>query len=48
MHIREPFRNLTGIIAGNATQVARKDIERLDGLFAEEAWAGPAGLGIKA
>jgi circadian clock protein KaiC len=48
MHLREPFRDLTGIFAGNPTQVAQKDIERLDGLFTEKKPAGPASRGIKA
>lgn len=39
MHIREPFRNLAGIISGQPTEVHLKDIERLDGMFKEKPTA---------
>jgi len=32
MHIREPFRGISGIIAGNTSQVHEQDIQRLGGL----------------
>jgi len=34
MHIREPFRNVAGILAGNPVQIETAEIERLDELFA--------------
>jgi len=36
MHIGEPFRNVTGIIAGNPIQAVPTEIERLNRLFAED------------
>ena len=36
MHIGKPFRNVSGILAGNPTQVPIEEIDRLSGLFREE------------
>ena len=33
MHIGKPFRNVTGILAGNPVYVAQSEVERLTGLF---------------
>lgn len=33
MHIREPFRNLGGILAGHPMQVHERELERLDSMF---------------
>lgn len=33
MHIKEPFRDVSGIISGNAHQVYRGEVDRLTGLF---------------
>jgi circadian clock protein KaiC len=33
MHIGEQFRNITGIFAGTPIHVAKREMERLDGLF---------------
>jgi circadian clock protein KaiC len=35
MHIGKPFRNVTGILAGNPMYVAQNEVERLSGLFEE-------------
>jgi circadian clock protein KaiC len=37
MYIGGQFRNVTGILADNPMYVPREDIERLDGMFQEEA-----------
>jgi circadian clock protein KaiC len=36
MHIREPFRNVTGILSGNPVHVESSEMDRLSGLFKEE------------
>ena len=36
MHIGEPFRNVTGILTGQATYTAPSEIERVEGMFKEE------------
>jgi len=33
MHIRQPFRKLSGILAGHPTQIHEQEIERLDKMF---------------
>ncbi len=33
MHVRKPFRNVTGILAGTPMYMARSEVERLTGLF---------------
>jgi circadian clock protein KaiC len=35
MHIGKPFRNVTGILAGNPMYMAQNEVERLSGLFDE-------------
>lgn len=39
MHIGAPFRNVAGILAGNPTQIAVSEMERLGSLFGGEAEA---------
>ncbi|MEM5786476.1 MAG: circadian clock protein KaiC [Syntrophobacteraceae bacterium] len=36
MHIGEPFRMITGILAGNPMHVSESELERLEGLFGED------------
>jgi circadian clock protein KaiC len=36
MHIGKPFRNITGIIAGNPIHVSAGEVERLGSLFQDE------------
>jgi circadian clock protein KaiC len=36
MHIREPFRNVTGILTGSPVYVAPTEIERIEDLFKDE------------
>jgi len=36
MHIAKPFRNVTGILAGNPMYNAQNEVERLSGLFDQE------------
>jgi circadian clock protein KaiC len=36
MHIGQPFRDVTGILAGNPRQVKTSEIDRLNGLFRED------------
>lgn len=36
MHIRAPFRNVTGILSGNPVHVEATELDRLSGLFKEE------------
>jgi circadian clock protein KaiC len=33
MHIGKPFRNITGILAGNPTQISPSELDRVSGLF---------------
>ena len=33
MHIGEPFRGVTGILAGNLVHVGREEMERVKGMF---------------
>jgi circadian clock protein KaiC len=40
MHIGKPFRDVTGILAGRAVQIAPGEIERVSGLFARESEPG--------
>jgi circadian clock protein KaiC len=35
MHIGKPFRNVTGILAGNPMYIAQNEVDRLSGLFEE-------------
>ncbi len=35
MHIKEPFRNISGILSGNAVYIKTGELERLNGLFKE-------------
>lgn len=36
MHIGKPFRNITGILAGNPMYIAQNEVERLSNLFDED------------
>jgi circadian clock protein KaiC len=36
MHIGQPFRDVTGILAGNPRQIRASEIDRLNGLFRED------------
>ncbi|MBR8826837.1 MAG: circadian clock protein KaiC [Gomphosphaeria aponina SAG 52.96 = DSM 107014] len=36
MHIGKPFRNVTGILAGNPIYVTQNEVDRLSGLFEED------------
>lgn len=44
MHVGRPFRNIFGILSGNFTHVSTNELERLDGLFKEDAGERSDGL----
>jgi circadian clock protein KaiC len=37
MHIGQPFRNVTGILAGTPMYTAQTEVERLSGLFEDRS-----------
>lgn len=44
MHIGKPFRNVTGIVAGNPMYMAQSEVDRLSSLF-DDVSSGPSPLG---